>query len=107
MLGVNIIGKINGKKLDLSNLEKKISKAAKLTGLKIVKKVFYKFGSKKEATYCFVLSQSHLVVHTWPEKNIIVFDLFTCGDQNKGLNAIKNIAKYTKGTIKDIKIIEL
>ena len=31
-------------------------------------------------TFLFLLSESHLSVHTFPEKNYISFDLYTCRD---------------------------
>jgi len=31
-------------------------------------------------TFLFLLSESHLSVHTFPEKNYIAFDLYTCRD---------------------------
>ncbi|MBI2546291.1 S-adenosylmethionine decarboxylase [Candidatus Woesearchaeota archaeon] len=107
MLGTHIIGVINGKNLDLSNIDQKITKAANLTGLKIVRKASYRFSSNKGATYCFILSQSHLIIHTWPEKDSIAFDLFTCGGKGMGLKAVRRIAEYTNGKIKKLKTIRL
>ncbi len=46
-------------------------------GLTIVQKDFYKF-IPNGITYIFILSQSHLVIHTWPELNTYHFDLLSC-----------------------------
>jgi S-adenosylmethionine/arginine decarboxylase-like enzyme len=32
-------------------------------------------------TYLFVLGQSHIVLHTWPEKHMMNIDVFTCGSE--------------------------
>jgi S-adenosylmethionine decarboxylase proenzyme len=31
-------------------------------------------------TALYLLSESHLSIHTWPEKNFIAIDIFTCGN---------------------------
>lgn len=31
-------------------------------------------------TALYLLSESHLSIHTWPEKNYIAIDVFTCGN---------------------------
>jgi S-adenosylmethionine decarboxylase proenzyme len=31
-------------------------------------------------TALYLLSESHLSIHTWPEKNYIAIDIFTCGN---------------------------
>ena len=33
------------------------------------------------ATLCFLLSESHCAVHTYPEHNALFVDCFTCGDR--------------------------
>jgi S-adenosylmethionine decarboxylase len=36
-------------------------------------------------TLVFVLAESHLSVHTWPEENTVAIDLFSCGKIDGGL----------------------
>ena len=40
-----------------------------------------------------VLAESHISVHTWPEKNFGAFDIFMCGDANPH-KAIKILDQY-------------
>jgi S-adenosylmethionine decarboxylase len=47
---------------------------SKLTILKTAEHRFEPQG----LTYILVLSQSHMIVHTWPEYRIMVVDLFVC-----------------------------
>lgn len=41
----------------------------------------------------FLLSESHISIHTFPEKNHISFDLYTCRDY-KNNNSYEEIYKY-------------
>ena len=54
----------------------KIAKAAEVTVLEISK---YKF-EPQGFTILALLAESHISFHTFPEKGIISFDFFTCGN---------------------------
>jgi S-adenosylmethionine decarboxylase proenzyme len=46
---------------------------------------FYDFNHENKKingafTALYLLSESHLSIHTWPEKNYIAFDIFACGN---------------------------
>ena len=43
-----------------------------------------------------LLSESHISIHTWPEKGIAVCDIFTCSD----FGAPKMAAEYLKTALK-------
>lgn len=51
-------------------------------GLNVVKKLSHMF-PPKGITLIYVLSESHLVIHTWPELGIIHVDLVTCSFRTK------------------------
>ena len=36
-----------------------------------------------------MLAESHISVHTWPEKGMAVCDIFTCGDHTKPKEGVK------------------
>ncbi len=59
---------------ELINIAKSIVKRLRL---KVVKKVFYEFEPRGK-TLIFVLSQSHLALHTYPENKLIHIDLVSC-----------------------------
>lgn len=50
--------------------------------LKTVKEYYYQF-KPMGITYCFILSQSHLIVHTYPETQMIHIDLVDCVNIDK------------------------
>ena len=51
-----------------------------------------------------VLAESHISVHTWPERDYAAFDVFMCGDATP-LNAVDVLNKAFKP--KDIKVKEI
>lgn len=64
----------------INNLEivsKKMEKIVDILGLTSVKRVFHEF-IPQGFTIVFILSSSHLAVHSWPEDNYLHIDLLTC-----------------------------
>jgi S-adenosylmethionine decarboxylase proenzyme len=54
-------------------------KAANIT---CINTVWHDFDNAGAFTALYLLSESHLSIHTWPEKQYIAIDIFTCGDCN-------------------------
>lgn len=52
--------------------------AARQAGVTIVQSVFHQF-SPQGVSGVLVIAESHISVHTWPEKGYAAVDLFTCG----------------------------
>ena len=83
------------------NVINKIAKAANVTILKISK---YKF-EPQGFTILALLAESHISFHTFPEKGIISFDFFTCGNisPSVAVNIIKKeFNRDTKSLYHDI-----
>lgn len=45
-----------------------------------------------------VISESHLTIHTWPERGEAAVDLFTCGDAARARTAVDALARALGGT---------
>ncbi len=58
---------------------------AKMTILNIFSHCFLPQG----CTIVIALSESHVSCHTWPENGCIAIDIYTCGDKNPKIIAIK------------------
>lgn len=61
-----------------------LKKAAKSCGANILNIAAHKF-EPQGITAVLLLSESHISVHTYPEKGSAVFDIFTCGDADSTL----------------------
>ena len=56
-----------------------IKLAAEITGATVLKTISNKFSPYGVTAIC-LLSESHISIHTWPEKGEAAVDIFTCGD---------------------------
>lgn len=47
-------------------------------------------------SYLVVLDQSHVMVHTWPENNLMNVDIFTCGEEGSPQIILNELVKNLK-----------
>ena len=64
---------------DQSYLEKAILEAATAAGATPLRTVFHQF-SPQGVTGVVIIAESHLSIHTWPERGYASVDFYTCGD---------------------------
>jgi S-adenosylmethionine decarboxylase proenzyme len=58
---------------------------------------FYRF-SPSGVSGVVIVSESHISVHTWPEKGYAALDVFVCGEEVKPEKAIHSILKEIGST---------
>ena len=65
----------------------------------------HRFGKNQGISGVAVLAESHISVHTWPERNYMAFDIFMCGDTSPELAAEFLVKKFNpqRKKIKTIK----
>ena len=51
-------------------------------GATLLNKTIHHFNDNGAFTALYLLAESHLSIHTWPENNFIAIDIFTCGKAN-------------------------
>lgn len=56
-----------------------LENSAVASGATVVQTIFKKF-DPQGVTVLTLLSESHISIHTWPEKGEAAVDIFTCGD---------------------------
>ncbi|MBI3250578.1 MAG: adenosylmethionine decarboxylase [Candidatus Andersenbacteria bacterium] len=71
---------------------KKIENVVNHAELNVIKKEFHEF-KEFGLTGFYLLSESHLAFHTWPEKKYIAIDLFTCSAREKTEVAIDTLKR--------------
>ena len=74
--------------------------------LTIVKKISHVF-HPRGITLAFILSESHLLVHTWPELGVIHIDLVTCSYRDKKRFESSLKAAFSEQNVQSIKITSL
>jgi len=84
-LGQHCTFEIYGTKSELLNdlqfINDTLRKAAIICGATILDSVFHTF-DPQGITFILLLSESHISIHTWPEKGCAAIDIYTCGLSN-------------------------
>lgn len=65
---------------DPEHIERSLCDAAVRAGATILSSDFHVFTPNNGVSGVIVLSESHISIHTWPERNFAAVDVFMCGD---------------------------
>ena len=65
---------------DLDFIKETIEESARKAGASILHSYYHPFGEGMGVSGVTVLSESHISVHTWPERNFASIDVFMCGN---------------------------
>ena len=87
----------------------------KRAGFRIVASRFHKFGGNAFAspkpsaeaggiTGVIIVSESHLTIHTWPEKRFVNLDVFFCNYSRDNTKKVRNVLREFKELYKPEKI---
>jgi len=68
--------------------------------ISLLKTSWHNFDNNGAFTVIYLLAESHLSLHTWPEKNYIALDVFTCGNSNTELIVEKILNYFEPGSTK-------
>ncbi len=72
---LGVISQLNGKALDDT-----LRNSAIAAGATVLQSHFHHFGDNCGYTGVIMLAESHISIHTWPEKNYAAIDIFMCGE---------------------------
>ena len=65
---------------ELDTMEKAMRQAVTVSGATLLHIHLHHFTSSGGISGVAVLAESHISVHTWPERDFAAFDIFMCGD---------------------------
>jgi S-adenosylmethionine decarboxylase proenzyme len=65
---------------DVAKIETILCEAVVAAGARVVKTAMHKF-SPQGVSGVVLISESHVTIHTWPQKGYAAVDIFTCGDR--------------------------
>lgn len=93
ILGKQVIAEFFGCKMNLDNfslVKEVMEKAAICSNATIVESIFHHF-NPYGISGVIVIAESHLAIHTWPDKKYAAIDIFTCGDLVNPMKMMKYI----------------
>lgn len=67
-------------RLDAEALKGLMRRAARAGGANVLSCHMHGFGTDGGVTGVALLAESHITVHTWPERSYAAFDVFMCGN---------------------------
>lgn len=77
---------------DVDTLKHALKNAASIAGAELLHIHLHKFSEGGGITGVAVLAESHISVHTWPERGFAAFDVFMCG-RSKPEKAVELLKK--------------
>ncbi|ABD80483.1 adenosylmethionine decarboxylase [Saccharophagus degradans] len=85
-------------------LEQALTDAASVAGAVLLHIHLHKFTQGGGVTGVALLAESHISVHTWPERDYAAFDVFMCGDAKPqdAVALLERVFKPTKTKISEI-----
>ena len=96
MFGINIdkIVNINKNEKNIQEWNFFIKLCFDEANISLLNTSWHNFDNNGAFTVIYLLAESHLSLHTWPEKNYIALDVFTCGNSNTELIVEKIISYF-------------
>lgn len=80
---------------DAQAIERLMVAAAEVADATVIHTAFHQF-SPTGVSGVVVVQESHLAIHTWPERRFAAIDIFTCGDQMAPWRACDFLQKALK-----------
>jgi S-adenosylmethionine decarboxylase len=95
-MGIHIIAEIHGvrpgKISKVEDVQPILDKTLTKFGLNVISSTFHQF-QPYGVSGVYLLGESHLSIHTWPEYGYVALDIFTCRDDDSALNVFDAIVK--------------
>jgi S-adenosylmethionine decarboxylase len=83
---------------DVTALRCALETASNVAGATLLKIFLHEFDRHGGVTGVALLAESHISIHTWPEKGYAALDIFTCGGHADPRRALNELIKQLKPT---------
>ena len=89
----------------VAELERVVRAAVDVAGATLLDIAFHKFPGHGGITGYAMLAESHVSVHTWPERDYVAVDVFMCGDQRPeaSLEVLRRAFRPTSEGIRSVR----
>ena len=91
--------------LDAPTLEGLLKDSAQAGGATVLSCHLHGFGKGGGVTGVALLAESHITVHTWPERGYAAFDVFMCGNC-EAMHAARVIEQAVPGAVVEIHTVD-
>ena len=81
-----------------------IQDAARAARATVLHLHLHRFGEEQGVSGVAVLAESHISVHTWPERGYAAFDAFLCGSTDAHA-ALRELERHLRPTHKEVRIL--
>ena len=101
-----IIDIVDGTRLDEpEHIETSLIRAAEVAGATVLSLDFHIFTPNNGVSGVIVLAESHISIHTWPERGFAALDVFMCGDAQpmKTIDVLKEAFSPRHVSLQEIK----
>ena len=79
---------------DIGRIRRALRRAVSQSGVRLIRLQLHHFGPRLGVTGVALLAESHISIHTWPERRYAALDIFMCGpasDPQKALDALREV----------------
>jgi S-adenosylmethionine decarboxylase len=90
---------------DREIIDEALHRAADAAGATVLNSHLHQFSSSGGVSGVLVLSESHISIHTWPERSFAALDIFMCGacDPYQAVQVLRDVFTPTSVQISDQK----
>jgi S-adenosylmethionine decarboxylase len=77
---------------DVARIRRALRRAVADSGVRLIRLQLHHFGARRGVTGVALLAESHISIHTWPERRYAALDIFMCGSKSnpqKALDALR------------------
>lgn len=73
---------------DVTRIRRALRRAVTASGVQLIRLQLHHFGAGRGVTGVALLAESHISIHTWPERQYAALDIFMCGSHSNPQKAL-------------------